>query len=301
MPVDVEPLVDRHRDRRADAVSGGELLRRRVANAVEAANSRASACAAVGPTCRMDSATSTRQSGRCRACSRLSRSLRPFADSVPSFFVKNSERDNDSSVRWKMSPSSCSRPELSSAMPLRTPAPRCRTLRDRHVEHPLPQLRGARPRIGTADVDVGFLLPPARAALRAVGRHHELALAAVAQVDDWSDDLGDDVTGFAQTTVSPMRTPLRRTSFALCRVAIPTVEPRHAHRLHPAERGDSAGAADVDQDLEQLGRDFLGRVLERDRPPGRARRRAEAALQAISSTLTTTPSISCSTACRSRA
>ena len=51
-------------------------------------NSRASACAAVGPTCRIDSATSTRHSGRSLADSRLSRSLRPFADSAPAL-VRN--------------------------------------------------------------------------------------------------------------------------------------------------------------------------------------------------------------------
>ena len=50
-------------------------------------------------------------------------------------------------------------------------------------------------------------------------------------------------------------------------------------RLHHAERRDPAGAADVDLDVEQLGVDLLGRVLERDRPARRAAGRAEPALQ----------------------
>ena len=41
-------------------------------------NSRASACAAVGPTCRIDSATSMRHSGRCRAAANSSNSFSVF-------------------------------------------------------------------------------------------------------------------------------------------------------------------------------------------------------------------------------
>ena len=45
-------------------------------------NRVARARAAVGPTCRIDSATSTRQSGRSRAVARLASSLRPFSVST---------------------------------------------------------------------------------------------------------------------------------------------------------------------------------------------------------------------------
>ena len=47
-------------------------------------NSVASARAAVGPTCRIDSATSTRHSGCALALSRLASSRLPLADSSPS-------------------------------------------------------------------------------------------------------------------------------------------------------------------------------------------------------------------------
>ena len=54
-----------------------------------------------------------------------------------------------------------------------------------HVEQPLPQLRGAGAGVRAAQVDVaGLLLGQLGAALRAVRGHHELALGAVAQLDD---------------------------------------------------------------------------------------------------------------------
>ena len=57
------------------------------------------------------------------------------------------------------------------------------------------QDRGVR----AADVGVALLLrPQLGAALRAVRRHDERALGAVAQLDDRADDLGDDVAGLAQ-------------------------------------------------------------------------------------------------------
>ena len=53
------------------------------------------------------------------------------------------------------------------------------------------------------------------------------------------------------------------------------------HRLHVGERGDPAGAADVDLDVEELGGRLLGRVLEGDRPARCPRRGAEPALQGV--------------------
>ena len=89
-------------------------------------NSRASACEAVGPTCRIDNATSARQSGRVFDTSRprISRSpraprTRPVA---PAFFsaalgarVKKSTSRNRSGVTVNRSPSSCTSPASSSA------------------------------------------------------------------------------------------------------------------------------------------------------------------------------------------
>ena len=78
-------------------------------------NSRARAWAAVGPTCRMDSPTSTRHSGRSFADSRLTSSLRPLADSSPALVRNSSVRSRSSSVREKTSPSSRTTPACSSA------------------------------------------------------------------------------------------------------------------------------------------------------------------------------------------
>ena len=81
-------------------------------------------------------------------------------------------------------------------------------------------------------------------------------------------------------TVSPGRTSLRSTSWALCSVALLDGRAGHLGRLHHAERRHPAGAADVDPDVEQLGVDLLGRVLERDRPARRPARRAQPTLEA---------------------
>ena len=81
------------------------------------------------------------------------------------------------------------------------------------------------------------------------------------------------------TTVSPMSTPLRATSLALCSVAISTVDPDTNTGSITAERRHAPGAPDVHADVEELGVHLLGRVLVRDRPPRRpaGRRRAGAA------------------------
>ena len=79
--------------------------------------------------------------------------------------------------------------------------------------------------------------------------------------------------------MSPGRTSLRLTSWALCSVAFSTVEPATSVGSMTPYGVDAAGAADVDPDVEQLGVDLLGRVLERDRPARRPAGRAEPALQ----------------------
>ncbi len=81
------------------------------------------------------------------------------------------------------------------------------------------------------------------------------------------------------TTRSPMSTPLRRTSSALCSVASETVDPATTTGSMNANGGDPPGPPDVDLDVEELRRDLLGRVLERDRPARRPRRGTEPTLQ----------------------
>ncbi len=81
------------------------------------------------------------------------------------------------------------------------------------------------------------------------------------------------------TTVSPISTPLRLTSDALCSVAWLDGRARDLDRLHEGERRDPAGAADVDPDVEQLGGGLLRRVLVGDRPPRCPRGGTEPPLQ----------------------
>ncbi len=94
------------------------------------------------------------------------------------------------------------------------------------------------------------------------------------------DDLGDDVAGLAQDRRCRRDgRPCAATSWALCRVAFSTVDPATRVGSITPYGVDPTRAADVDPDLEQLGVDLLGRVLERDRPARRPRRRAEPALE----------------------
>ena len=79
-------------------------------------NSAASARAAVGPTCRMDSATRIRHSGLVRAWSRLTSSRVALALSVPCLTMKNGQVSRRSAVSANRSPSSVTRPQSSSAL-----------------------------------------------------------------------------------------------------------------------------------------------------------------------------------------
>ena len=147
------------------------------------------------------------------------------------------------------------------------------------ARQPLAQLRRARPAVGAPDVLVALLLGSERRAARRAGRRHdELALGAVAQVDDRPEDLGDDVAGLAQhdgvADEDALALHLRR---VVQRGALDR-RPGDDDRLHDPERRDPAGATDVDLDVEELGVDLLGRVLEGDGPPRRARGGAEPAL-----------------------
>ena len=94
------------------------------------------------------------------------------------------------------------------------------------VEHPLPQLRRARPGVRTADVGVALLgRGERRAALGTRCGHDEFAFGAVAQSTTGPSTSGITSPALRITTVSPMSTPLRLTSDALCSVAWLTVEP----------------------------------------------------------------------------
>ena len=68
------------------------------------------------------------------------------------------------------------------------------------------------------------------------------------------------------TTVSPIRTSLRRISSALCRLARLTVVPASGTGVEVGDRGQLAGLADLDGDPDDLRDRLLGLVLEGDHP-----------------------------------
>ena len=150
-----------------------------------------------------------------------------------------------------------------------------------HVEDALAQLRRAGPRVGAADVGVALLRRRQRRCRSrgsAVGISN-CAPVVGAQVDDRPDDLGDHVAGLAQHDGVADADVLAGDLGGVVKRGELDGRPGDPDRLHPPERRHPAGAPDVDRDLEELGVDLFGRVLERDRPARRPRRRAEPPLQ----------------------
>ena len=268
-------------------------------------NSVASARAAVGPTCRIDSATSTRHSGTCLRPARLASRRSPLAAQLAALLAllgRPGEQVASSAAlarsRSKMSPSSVTTPASSRACAASEPspsmsnAPRPATWKTRSQQLGRALLGGW----GSG----GPCRPPSAAPAsvphdgHAVGITHS-AQALRSQPQHRPDDLGDHVAGLAQHhgVAGP-------DVLALDLVGVVQGRPLdgragHLGRLHHPERRDPAGAPDVDLDREQLGVDLLGRVLERDRPARRPDVEPSRRCSATSSTLTTTPSISCST------
>ena len=135
-------------------------------------------------------------------------------------------------------------------------------------------------RVGAADVGVALLgRGQLGAALGAVGGHDELALVAGPHVDHRTEHLGDHLSGLADHDGVADQHAL---ALDLGRVVQRRQRHRRAgdqYRLHVRERGDPAGAADIDPDVEQRGGRFLGRVLVRDGPARRAGRGPQAPMQ----------------------
>ena len=94
-----------------------------------------------------------------------------------------------------------------------------------------------------------------------------------------AEDLGDHVAGLAQDDGVAGADVLALDLVGVVQRGVLDGRAGDLGRLHDAVRRDPAGAPDVDPDLEELGVDLLGRVLERDRPPRRPAGRAEPALQ----------------------
>ena len=237
------------RDGRPDALDRGQLLAPVVAAASIASiepNCRASACAAVGPTCRIDSATSTRHSGRVLASARLSSSFAALLPRLPSLLTKNGDSRSSSASRSNSSPSSVMHAGVEQRLrrPC-SPAPRCRTRRGRPGGT---RARAAAPgRTGCSGSGCRRRPPwPAPARCRTPGSAS--ASRTRARPSGRRSTTGPSTSGMTSpalrsTTVSPISTPLRSTSRALCRVASATVEPADPDRLQHRERRHPAGAA----------------------------------------------------------
>ncbi len=141
-------------------------------------------------------------------------------------------------------------------------------------------LGGAAARVGAAQVDVALLRRAQRgAALGALGRHDELALGAVAQLDDGAEHLGDDVARLAQHDGVADEHALELDDVLVVEGRLPHLAAGDAHLLHDGEGGGAAGAADAHDDVEQLRVDLLGRVLVGDGPARGAARGAELVVQ----------------------
>ena len=181
----------------------------------------------------------------------------------------------------KRSPSSVMMPDSSRAIePSQPSASMSRPPRAARAKTRSRSWLGHERRVGAADVLVALLLGGERRAARgALGRHDEGALGAVAQVDDGPDDLGDDVAGLAQHDGVADEHALALDLVGVVQRRLLDGRAGDDDGLHDAVRGDPAGAADVDPDVEELGVDLLGRVLEGDGPARRPRRRAELALE----------------------
>ena len=257
VPVDLPPLAHGDRDDRPDALDRGQPLLVGGEDRVHDRSSRASAWAAVGPTCRIDSATSTRQSGRSLAAAIAASSLRavggepavlePEQRGLQELVLVEVEDVtlvlHDSGVEQR------DRGLVAEDLDVEAAAPG-------QVEQPLAQLGRAGPAVGAADVGVALLLRLQRRCRRrgsAVGITNARSEPSRRSTTG-PDDLGDDVAGLAQHHRVADQHAL---ALHLGRV----VQGRHLdrraadeHRLHHAVRRDPTGAADVDPDVEQLGR-----------------------------------------------
>ena len=283
---------DRLRDRRADALGGRELLEGRVLDraAIEP-NSVASARAAVGPTCRIDSADQHPPQrpllGARRGC-RAAAARWPRAPATsPSPFlgarVNRSVCSSLSSVEVEdvalvgdHARASSSAYAASEPSPSMSNEPRPATWKTRSSTCDRQNCV-----VGAAEVLVALLLLHQR---RAAGRARRWASSTSCRPFGRRPSTGPTISGITSpalrsTTVSPGRTSLRCHLVGVVQRGPLDGRARDPRRLHHPERRDPAGAAGVDLDRDQLGVDLLGRVLERDRPARRPRRRPEPALQ----------------------
>ena len=144
-----------------------------------------------------------------------------------------------------------------------------------HVDDAFGQLSRAGLRIGAAVVDVAlFGRGQLGAAGRAVGGEDEVAqpslllLALLALGQDRAEDLGDDITGFADPDLVPDLEVLGLDHILVVQRGLLHGGSGHQHRLQHGEGGHPARPAHLDPDVEQLRRLLLGRILIGGRPAG---------------------------------
>ena len=270
-------------------------------------NSVASARAAVGPTCRMESPTITRHSGRSLAAARLSSSRWPLAESTgwsPSPFlgarVNSGARSSLASSRSKTSPSSSMTPASSSAhaasepRPSMSKAPRPATWKTRSSSW-AGHLRWLGQRRS---------LSPSFCCTSSVPHDGQVVGITHAGVPSGrSGRTGPTISGITspalrRMTVSPGRTSLRFTSWALCSVARSTVEP--ATRVGSiTPKGVTRPVRPVFTSMaSSLALTSSGGYLYAIAQRGARLVEPSRRWRLTSSTLMTTPSISCSTSWR---
>ena len=148
------------------------------------------------------------------------------------------------------------------------------------VLDPAPYLRGAVLRVRAAQVDVALLhRPELRAALRAALGHDELALGAVAKLDDRAQHLRDDIARLAEHDRVADQHALDAHDVLVVERRLPHDRARDLHRRHVGVRRRPPRPPDADDDVEQLRVHLLGRVLVGDRPAGRSARHAQLLVQ----------------------
>src|SRR3954471_431815 len=106
-----------------------------------------------------------------------------------------------------------------------------------------------------------------------------LPQTTVAGGDDRAEHLGDDVAGLADDHGVADEDALALDLAGVVQGGQLDGGAGDLDRFHEGERGDPAGAPDVDPDVVQLGGGLLRLVLERDGPARRAAGRPEPALQ----------------------
>ena len=228
------------RDRRADALGGSQrVLAGLPRSPATSRTASASARAAVGPTCRIDSATSTRQSGWSFAFSRLRSRLSPTALRSPASRTRPLTFDVVERTNCGTLPQLVlvEREEValvghdagleeSVRRPPSRP-PRCRT----RPAPPRGRAARAAARGTTGCSGSGCRRRPPWQARAGVPQDGQcVGITNSRSVPSRSATTGPTISGITSpalrsTTVSPMSTPLRRTSLALCRVASDTVDP----------------------------------------------------------------------------